>query len=163
MSLLPIVTLGPNPLPESLQWVSPCHTTTHSPLFRSSLLAAIETSLPGPGRLPVAVTIQSPFPAPQSQPPAQDWSCSGRCEALGSGGGARRRQATGFATALWVRSAAVGATQTSAPRDTGACASVCHSAPRLAAHRAPQAASGPRMSCHLPNFQDSSGLRRRLI
>lgn len=67
---------GPNPLPENLQWVSPPphptpsrHTTTHSPPFRSSLLAAIETSLPGPGPRRAAVAIQSPFPgSPEPAP-----------------------------------------------------------------------------------------------
>lgn len=45
------------------------HTTTHSPPFRSSLLAAIETSLPGPGPRRAAVAIQSPFPgSPEPAP-----------------------------------------------------------------------------------------------
>lgn len=76
LSLLPIFALGgifcaggPNPLPESLQWVSPCHTTTHSLLFRSSFLAAIETGLPRPGprraaRWPSSLLSQFPRASP---------------------------------------------------------------------------------------------------
>lgn len=135
MSLLPIVALGPNPLPESLQWVSP-------PLPHNHTLPSLPLLPPG---------CHSNQPA-RSRPASRrsDHTVSFPCslEPTPRSGlvlfrtllwwGSQAQTGSGFATALWVRSAAHPSLQrrrsdpdVCAPGHSQVCASACHSA-RLA-------------------------------
>lgn len=123
---------GPKPVTESLPWVSrpppppaPRNTTTHSPPFRSSLLAAIETSLPGPGPRraswwPSSLLSRLPKASPLlGIGPVQD--AEGHWALVAEPGTDRQRalpRPCGSDLLLSSARRALGSTQTSAPRDT---------------------------------------------
>lgn len=147
MSLLSIVALGPNPLPESLQWVSPLphnYTLPSLPL----LPPGCHSNQPARSR-PASRRSDHPVSFPCSPEPAPS---SGLVLFKTLRGTllwwrSQTQTGSGFATALWVRSAAHHSSQRRRS-DPGTLTSLCQRlplcAPSLAAQRAPQAASGPR-------------------
>lgn len=131
MSLLPIVALGPNPLPESLQWVSPLphnHTLPSLPLLPSGCHSN-QPARSGPASRRSDHTVSfpcSPEPTPSSGLALFRTLLRWRSQA---------QTDSGFATALWVKSAAHHGLQRQrsdpdvcAPGHSRVCASACHSA-----------------------------------